>query len=313
MYKGFRFILTGFIVISFGVIIMIVGLAHDGQNNLGWHNGHFEVSQIKSVHHKVKAVNKVDVETANVPVTVQTGNQKKIEINGRITNPKFLHVTRNGKQLKVRYVPNQEKGYEVGFGKHEPEKLIISLPKDKKLSEYRQSSMYGAMNIADLHAKRGAITATAADIQMKDAQLQNLSVAAHDAKISLNNLQASQTTMNSSNSQVNTNSSNLGRLMLSADGSRTTLQQTTVAASALQVNKGNVKLVDSQLTGHNIMTIMDGSLKVSGLADIGLQMQASAGRVKVDGTNYGNNYLNDDQMAANQFNVDVSDGNITIK
>lgn len=42
-------------------------------------------------------------------------------------------------------------------------------------------------------------------------------------------------------------------------------------------------------------------------------MQASAGRVKVDGTNYGNNYLNDDQMAANQFNVDVSDGNITIK
>ena len=36
--------------------------------------------------------------------------------------------------------------------------------------------MYGAMNIADLHAKRGAITATAADIPMKDAQLQNLSV-----------------------------------------------------------------------------------------------------------------------------------------
>ena len=61
------------------------------------------------------------------------------------------------------------------------------------------------------------------------------------------------------------------------------------------------------------MTIMDGSLKASGLADIGLQMQASAGRVKVDGTNYGNNYLNNDQMAANQFNVDVSDGNITIK
>ena len=34
MHKGFRFVLTGFIVISFGVIIMIVGLAHGGQNNL---------------------------------------------------------------------------------------------------------------------------------------------------------------------------------------------------------------------------------------------------------------------------------------
>ncbi|WP_258089041.1 DUF4097 domain-containing protein [Weissella fangxianensis] len=313
MHKGFRFILTGFIVISFGVIIMLVGLAHDGQNNLGWHNGHFEVSQIKSVHHKVKTVNKIDVETANVPVTVQTGDQQGIEIKGRITNPKFLHVTQNDKQLKVRYVPNQEKGYEVGFGKHEPEKLTIGLPKDKKLSEYRQSSMYGAMNIADLRAKRVAITAAAADIQMQDAQLQNLSVAAHDAKIALNNLQANQTTVNSSNSDINTNNSKLGRLMLSADGSKTILQQTAINASAIQVNKGNVKLVDSQLTGHNIMTIMDGSLKASGLTDIGLQMQASAGRVKVDGTNFGNNYLNNAQMAANQFNVDVSDGNITIK
>ena len=33
---------------------------------------------------------------------------KKIEINGRITNPKFLHVTGNGKQLKVHYVPNRK-------------------------------------------------------------------------------------------------------------------------------------------------------------------------------------------------------------
>ena len=313
MHKGFRFVLTGFIVISFGVIIMIVGLAHGGQNNLGWHSGHFEVSQIKSVHHYVKSVTKIDVETANVPVTFQTGTQQSIEIKGRITNPNFLHVKRNGKQLKIRYVPNQEKGYEVGFGKHEPEKLIISVPKNEKLTEYRQSSMYGAMNIANLHANRVTLTATAADIQMNDTQLQNLSVAAHDSKMSLNNLQANQTTVNSSDSHINTNNAQLGRLMLSADSSKTILQKTTIDASAIQVNKGNVKLVNSQLTGHNIMTIMDGSLKASGLTNIGLQMQASAGRVKVYGTNYGNSYLNSSQSFENQFNVDVSDGDITIK
>ena len=72
MHKDFDLFLTGFIVISFGVIIMIVGLAHDGQNNLGWHNGHLKFHKLNPFI-LGKAVNKVDVETANVPISVQTG------------------------------------------------------------------------------------------------------------------------------------------------------------------------------------------------------------------------------------------------
>ena len=75
--------------------------------------------------------------------------------------------------------------------------------------------------------------------------------------------------MNSSNSQLILIVQILG-VVLSADGSDNATTNHS-SASAIQVNKGNVKLVDNQLTGHNIMTIMDGSLKASGLADIGLR------------------------------------------
>jgi hypothetical protein len=312
MRKGFRYVLIGFIVISFGVIIMLVGLAHGGQNKLGWHNGRFEVSQIKSIHHKIKPAQKLDVETANVPVILETGKQKKIEIKGRITNPDFLHITRAGKQLKIRYVPNQEKGYEVSFSKREPEKIVISLPQKMRLDDYQQSAVYGAMNIANIAAKHVTLTATNANVQMNNVNTANLSTSAHDAEIALHNIKSQQTTINVNDSRLKTDNVQMGRLMLSADESVTNLQHTAMNTSAIQVTSGTLKLLDTKIQNQNIMTIMDGSLKASGLPNVGLQMQTTAGRVKVAGENYGNSYAND-LGNNNQLNVSVSNGNITIK
>lgn len=312
MRKEFRYVLTGFIVISFGVIIMLVGLAHGGQNKLGWHNGHFEVSQIKSVHHVVKPVKKLDVETAGVPITLETGTQKKIEVKGRITNPDFLHVVRDGKQLKIRYIPSQEKGYEVGFNKREPEKIVISIPKQMRLDEYQQSAIYGAMNISNVNAKHVTLTATNADVKMDHVDMTNFSTSAHDADIALNNINSQQTTLNVNDSRLKTNNAQVGRLMLSADESITKLQQTVINKSAVQVTNGNLKLVNTQMQNQNVMTVMDGSLKASGLSDVNLQMQATSGKIKVAGENYGDSYAND-LVTNNQLNVAVSGGNIIIK
>lgn len=312
MRKEFHYVLTGFIVISFGVIIMLVGLAHGGQNKLGWHNGHFEVSQIKSIHRVIKPVKKIDVETAGVPVTLETGKQKKIEIKGRITNPNFLHVNRDGKQLKIRYIPSQEKGYEVGFNKREPEKIIISIPKQMYLDEYQQSAIYGTMNISNVNAKHVTLTATNADVKMDHVNITNFSTSAHDADITLNNVNSQQTTLNVNDSNLKTANAQVGRLMLSADESTAKLQQTVVNKSAVQVTNGNLKLINTKLQSQNVMTVMDGSLKLSGLSDVNLQLQATDGKIKVAGENYGDNYAND-LVTNNQLNVAVSGGNIIIK
>lgn len=66
------------------------------------------------------------------------------------------------------------------------------------------------------------------------------------------------------------------------------------------------------MQNQNVMTVMDGSLKASGLSDVNLQMQATSGKIKVAGENYGDSYAND-LVTNNQLNVAVSGGNIIIK
>ncbi|WP_137598089.1 DUF4097 family beta strand repeat-containing protein [Paucilactobacillus kaifaensis] len=280
-------LIIGAIMTAIGIFAILIGLANGASTNLVWQNG----VKIDKSYHSSKQLNQfkhLTLNTNDYDVTIQTGTEFKIEIDGsKLSKPV---ITQDGDNLTI-----SNKAFDpvnIGFGRINPT-LTITVPDDTQLETIKGNLIDSDLTINTLQTKK---------VQL---ELDSGSINAHNFTIS----DGGQLTMDNGGAEIK--NSNLENVNLKLQNGYTEFENNTLTGGTYESSNGSQEF--DNVTFKSVVNVKNrnGKIEMESPITDGYQLSSDNGQIELFDREE-SHQLNQNETAENKVIANTTNGKIEI-
>ncbi|MFC6261384.1 DUF4097 family beta strand repeat-containing protein [Levilactobacillus fujinensis] len=309
------------ILVILGLLLMGIGWWNHGNKSVLWSNNPrgFRVIRRVQQSHRPGAYQRIVVDS-KTPVTIKAGNSNRVTVSylDNIKGHPTATVAKGTLTIEGGSATTHlsDMGFSMGDSGYTSGGVLVTVPRDKKLTDITVKRGSHALSLRNLQAKRMTI-AGSKDISLMNVRVDNqLSVKSSNGDVWVDSVKAKQLSIDAENGDIGVSDSHLtanNNQMVSENGD-VRVSETKLGGGHVSSSNGDIHLQNNRLAKTLTAYTDEGDIsahiaKSAGVKAIG--KDADMDDIKVMGKSRPSGYWRH-QDAKAQYKLTTADGDITV-
>ncbi|QIL49970.1 DUF4097 domain-containing protein [Weissella coleopterorum] len=308
MNKVIRSIISGFVLMGLGIVLMIFGSMNGGGSRVFWHHGNFWVPDEVKIHQQIKGVQNITIQGDTLDVLIQPDAkvQNGMSIEGNLTNQAGFKVSKDQNTLKLNYQNMKDNMPNFSDVLQDEDHLTIKVPQGTNLKKVKINVQSGNVELKQITAQKAHLKNVDGQIKILQGNLKAVDLNNNDGSTRLDGLKTQQIRIDTGAGNINLHQlksdktqvhideadlviqkSQLGQTLISINRGMTTIHQVTAQDLFAQSIYGNYNLQEINLKGASTVATQSGNINVNWQDNFGYRLVVQdQGKIKVKNVPY---------------------------